>query len=171
MLGYCTIADAFNDYFSNISQNLAHKFIQHNANAYKTYLTSSKSSLFFHPTYFFEVKQQISSLKNKKSCGHDNISAFFIVVGAQVLANLLSYLFNSAFQFGMFPLCLKTAKVIPIFKSGDKSDISNYRPISILSTFSKILEKLICVRTRKLLLKHSIYPRPSMVLVTFRPMH
>ena len=40
---------------------------------------------------------------------------FFIIMGAQVLANPLSYLFNLAFQFGMFPLCLKTAKVIPIF--------------------------------------------------------
>ena len=135
---------------------MANKIIQHNVNAYKTYLTSRNSSLFFHPTFPFEVMQQIASLKNKKSRGYDNISAFFIVVGAQVLANPLSYLFNLAFQFGMFPLCLKIAKVIPIFKSGDKSDISNYRPISILSTFSKILEKLMCVRTRKFLHKHSI---------------
>ena len=82
------IADAFNDYFSNLGQNLANKIIQHKANAYKTYITSkNSSSLFFHPTSPFEVMQQIASLKNKKSCGYDNISAFFIVVGAQVLAN------------------------------------------------------------------------------------
>ena len=137
------IADAFNDYFYNIGQNLANKIIQHNANAYKTYLTSRNSSLFFHAASPFEVMQQRASLKNKKSCRYDNISAFFIVVGVQVLSNPLSYLFNLAFQFRMFPLCLKTAKVIPIFNSGDKSDISNYRPISIPSTFSKILEKLI----------------------------
>ena len=86
-------------------------------------------------------------------------------MGAQVLANPLSYLFNLAFQFGMFPLCLKTAKVIPVFKSGDKS---NYRSISILLTFSKILEKLICVRTRKFLHKHSIL---SPTQYGFRPMH
>ena len=55
-----------------------------------------------------------------------------------------------------------------IFKKGDKNKISNYRPISLLSTFSKILEKLICKRTRKFLDKHSIIPsnqygfRPSL---------
>ena len=73
------IADAFNDYFSNIGQNLANKIIQHNANAYKTYLTSRNSSLFFHPTSPFEVMQQIALLKNKESCGYDYILAFFIV--------------------------------------------------------------------------------------------
>ena len=51
---------------------------------------------------------------------------------------------------------MKTAKVIPIFKKGDKNEISNYRPISLHSTFSKILEKLIFKRTRKFLDKHSI---------------
>ena len=107
--------------------------------------------------------QQKASLKNKKSYGYDNISAFFIVVSAQVLANPLSYLLNLAFQFSMFPLCLKTAKVIPIFRGGDKSDISNYLPISILSTFSKFLEKLICVRTRKFLYNIQ-YLQHSMVL-------
>ena len=60
------IADAFDDYFSNIGQSLTNKIIQHNANAYKTYLTSSNSSsLFFHPTSLFEVMQRIASLKNK----------------------------------------------------------------------------------------------------------
>ena len=111
--------------------------------------------------------QQIASLKNIKSCEYDNISSFFVTVSAEILANPLSYLFNLAFQFGMFPLCLKTAKAIPIFKNGDKSDISNYRPISILSTSSKILEKLICVRARQFLQKHSIL---SPTQYGFRPM-
>ena len=54
------------------------------------------------------------------------------------------------------PDCLKTAKVEPIFKKEDKNEINNYRSISLLSTFSKILENLICKRMRKFLEKHSI---------------
>ena len=65
-------------------------------------------------------------------------------------------LFNYSFRYGIFPDCLKIAKVVPIFKKGDKNEINNYRPISLLSTFSKILEKLICKRMRKFLDKHSI---------------
>ena len=53
----------------------------------------------------------------------------------------LTYLINSSFESGTFPEELKLAKVIPIFKSGDKQDISNYRPISILSFFSKVFAK------------------------------
>ena len=53
----------------------------------------------------------------------------------------LTYLINSSFVCGIFPNELKLAKVIPIFKNGDKQDISNYKPISILSFFSQIFEK------------------------------
>ena len=53
----------------------------------------------------------------------------------------LTYLINSSFECGIFPNELKLAKVIPTFKNGDKQDITNYRPISILSFFSKIFKK------------------------------
>ena len=111
---------------------------------------------FLCPTTYFEVLQEINSLKNKKSCGYDNIPVYFFKVAAKVLATSLSILFNYSFRYGIFPDCLKTAKVVPIFKKGDKNEINNYRPISLLSTFSKILEKLICKRMRKFLDNHSI---------------
>ena len=60
----------------------------------------------------------IMSLKSKKSREYDNILALFIVVGAHVLADPFSYFFNLALHFGMFPQCLKTAKVVHVFKSG-----------------------------------------------------
>ena len=49
---------------------------------------------------------------------------------------------NSSFEHGIFPSQLKIAKVIPIHKSGDSTDVTNYRPISLLSAFSKVVEKL-----------------------------
>ena len=54
----------------------------------------------------------------------------------------LVHIFNLSFSSGICPSEMKTAKVIPLFKSGDRSDFSSYRPISLLSQFSKVLEKL-----------------------------
>ena len=68
-------------------------------------------------------------------------------MAAKVIAAPLAQLFNYTFLSGSFPASLKIAKIVPIYKSGDKSDVSNYRPISILSPISKILEKLIHVRS------------------------
>ena len=89
-------------------------------------------------------------------CGPDEISAKFVILAADILATPLKILFNYAFEFGIFPDCFKTAKVIPIYKQGDKTEMGNYRPISILSTFLKILEKLIYNRTQSFLEKQSI---------------
>ena len=60
-----------------------------------------------------------------------------------VITPILSVLYNACFKFGVFPSNLKIAKIIPVFKSGDKSQVTNYRPIFILSSFSKILEKAV----------------------------
>ena len=68
-------------------------------------------------------------------------------MAAKVIAAPLAQLFNYTFLSGSFPASLKIAKIVPIYKSGDKSDVSNYRPISTLSPISKILEKLIHVRS------------------------
>lgn len=73
-----------------------------------------------------------------------------------IIASTLSVLFNHSFKFGIFPDIFKTAKVVPIYKSGDKLEVNNYRPISLLSCFSKILEKLIFKRVSSFLDKHSI---------------
>ena len=64
-----------------------------------------------------------------------------------VIAPILPILFNACFKFGVFPSSLQLAKVIPVFKSGEKSHVTNYRPISILLCFSKILEKAVYDRT------------------------
>ena len=152
-----TISDSFNTYFSTIGLDLTTKFNGQDTNAYLEFLsTSNISSLFISPCTENEVIQQINSFKNNSSSGPDEISSRFLILAAEVLATPLKILFNYSFKSGIFPDCLKTAKVIPIYKQGDKTDIGNYRPISILSSFSKILEKLVCKRTHSFLDKHSI---------------
>ena len=113
-------------------------------------------SLFLRSTTSFEVFNLISGIKNTKSNGKDNFSAYFLKVAAKVIAAPLAQLFNYTFLLGIFPASLKIAKIVPIYKSGDKSDVSNYRPISILSPISKILEKLIHVRSINFFNKHSV---------------
>ena len=151
------IANNFNDYFSDIGKILADQLKPISENEHTKYLTKRfHQSLFLTPTTSFEVFNLISGPKNTKSTGKDNISAYFLKVAAKVIAAPLAQLFNYTFLLGIFPASLKIAKIIPIYKSGDKTDVSNYRPISILSPISKILEKLIHVRTINFFNKHSV---------------
>ena len=90
------------------------------------------------------VSSSISSLKTNKAVGLDKISARFLKDAVDVITPSLTVLiFNLSFQTRTFPTIWKTAKVIPLFKKGDKQNASNYRPISILLTISKILEKAV----------------------------
>ena len=102
----------------------------------------NSSSLFIQPTSETEVIQLIHSLKNKNSCGPDKISANFVILAADILATTVKILFNYTFEFGIFRDCFKTAKVIPIYKQGDKTEMGNYRPISILSYLFKKFRKI-----------------------------
>ena len=69
---------------------------------------------------------------------------------------MLAILFNACFDFGIFPTCLKIAKAVPVYKAGDINEVTNYRPISILFIFSKILEKLVHTRTLSFLKSHLV---------------
>ena len=68
----------------------------------------------------------------------------------------LTHIVNNSFKSGVFPDSLKTAKVIPIHKAGDKSDVKNKRPVSILNCFSKVFEKAIHQRLSKFLESHQL---------------
>jgi len=82
-------------------------------------------------------------LRNSYSKGYDNLSVDIIKNCSTQLARPLSIIFNKSIENGTVPDELKVAKIIPIYKSEDKKLISNYRPISVLPVFSKILEKVL----------------------------
>lgn len=87
-----------------------------------------------------EIEVAAKKLKNKMTSGPDGIPSFIIKDCINVFVNPMHILFNLALKTAIFPNRWKEAKVTPIFKSGDKSNIINYRSISILSNFSKLFE-------------------------------
>ena len=84
-----------------------------------------------------------SKIKSKNSCGPDNISSRLLKEILPIIADPLCYLFNLSFQTGFIPPRFKLAKVVPVYKSGDRHLFTNYRPISLLSSLSKLLEKIV----------------------------
>ena len=85
----------------------------------------------------------VTKLKLKNSAGPDNISTKVLKLILPTISLPLCHLFNLSLQTGFVPHQLKTAKVVPVFKSGDKHNFTNYRPISLLSSFAKLLEKIV----------------------------
>ena len=96
------------------------------------------------------------STSANKSCGFDGIETKFVKIAAEIIALVLTNLYNHCFAVGVFPTCFKTAKVIPVFKTGEIQKLTNYRPVSLLSCFSKILEKLVHSRTVDFINSHHI---------------
>ena len=98
-----------------------------------------------------EVIRIIKLCKPKDSMAYDDISMWVLSKIAPQVVKPLVHIFNLSFSTGIFPCEMKMAKVIPLFKNGNKSDFSNYRLISPLPQFSKILEKLFNERLQRLL--------------------
>ena len=92
------------------------------------------------------MRKTISNLPTKHSCGFDGISAKLLKVIEPVILKSLTLLINQVLYSGIFPDKLKIAKVIPIFKKDDPSLFENYRPISLLPTIPKVLEKQIFIQ-------------------------
>ena len=108
------------------------------------------------PTDATEIIRIVSEFKNKFSAGFDEIPLNILKSSIVHVAEPISKLINSPFSGGIFPNNLKIAKVCPIYKSGDKRLFSNYRPISVLPSFSKIYEKAVSKRLMSFLDANSI---------------
>ena len=134
------IANAFNDFFTTIGPLLANKIPTSTINPL-SYVKNVPNSIVIEEVSERQVSDIIKSLSNS-SAGWDG---FPISIAKQCSKNFvkpLTALINSSIREGVFPRELKKARVVPIFKTGDKSLINNYRPISILSFYSKVFEKL-----------------------------
>jgi hypothetical protein len=103
-----------------------------------------------------EVEQITSHLKANKSHGHDEIHPKVIKEVGYKISTVLCHIFNQSFKTGIIPNELKISLITPILKNGKNDEFDNYRPISVLSCFSKILEKLMYKRLIDYIEKNNI---------------
>jgi len=150
VIGQLNIANIFNNYFTSVVDSI-------NSNKIKDSTTSRDNSRDYRYNLHrnpcpkinwkyvstHEIEKIIRSLESKTSSGYDELSIQVIKLSLPFVISPLTFICNSVLNSGIYPNRLKYAIVKPIFKKGSKQDISNYRPISILTSFSKILEKLI----------------------------
>ncbi len=126
---------------------------------YSEYLTNAQranNNLFLEPVHPQELITLCNKIKPKTSRGDDNISSKLLKQTITNIAIPLAHIFNQSFSEGQVPTKMKLAKVIPIFKSGDAKLLNNYRPISLLPAFSKLLEKAMAERLTGFLENHHI---------------
>ena len=103
-----------------------------------------------------EILNIVKNLKSKKSTDNTDIDMILIKNIIHNIVEPFTHICNQSFLKGIFPNKMKTAKVIPIYKAGDRHQFTNYRPISLLSQFSKILEKLFVARLDNFIEKYQL---------------
>ena len=148
------IANEFAKYFSTVGKDLASKMNTPNIgiNNYLKNVRSNAKSIFLTPVTTVELERIISKLKPKLSSGLDEINNKIIKELKEFIVPPLSVIFNNSLREGIFPKKMKEAKVVPLFKSKERDLATNYRPISLLLTLSKLLEKLMYSRVYNFLI-------------------
>ena len=150
------IANCFNTYFVEVGPTQASK-IDSNGEDFSQFLsTPCNKSLFFRPTNSVEILSIVHSLKMTYSSGHDEINTHLF---KQIIGSILTplvHIFNLSLTTGIFPDAFKIAKVVPIYKKDDSSQVSNYRPVSILPSLSKVLERLVYNRLYSFLTENGL---------------
>jgi hypothetical protein len=125
--------------------------INKNPNYYlKNHFHKSFPSIKFKNTSPKEIEKIIDSLKIKVSSGYDEVSTEILKISAPFVNSPLSYICNNSMLSGTYSSRLKYAMVKPLLKKGDKENVAIYRPIYILTSFSKVFQRIIYDR----LLKH-----------------
>ena len=140
------IANKFNDYFNTIGTNMAGTIenITNDNIIFSDYLKSNIDTSFeFQLVNEEDVKRTILNLNSKPSSGYNNISTILLKKLEPLITSSLTLIINQSLKTGIFPSKLKLAKIIPIYKKDDCHLISNYRPISLLPSLSKIFEKIV----------------------------
>ena len=110
-----------------------------------------------------ETEKIIKSLKSKNSHGYDRIPMKILQVSTPVIISPLSYIGNKSLSSGIFPSRLKFSEIMPLHKKGDRTDINNIRPISLITSFSKVLEKGIYTRLYQHINQNNILATKNMV--------
>ena len=136
------MANVFNDFFVNVSNQVCSEIPSTKRSPLDYLKNRNTNSFFVRSITHNEIEDIILSLKNGKSTGPFSIPVKLLKLLNPYIYKPLAQIFNESITLGIFPNKLKHAKVIPIHMKGSPTDPSNYRPISFLSVFSNIFEKI-----------------------------
>ena len=154
------IANIFNNYFSTVGKKYANsiKESRKQISCYLQLISNNIKTSYWHPTNASELREIVQQLPNRKSSGYDQIDNVLLKEIFPTIECSLVILFNRLMAEGVFPNSMKVAEVIALYKSKLHSKCTNYRPISLLLTLSKILEKVVYLHTYSFLNKtHQIF--------------
>ena len=149
------IAQGFNNFYINVGPNLASKIPKDNRSPTVYIKQTITETMLVSPVEENEVEEIVKSLKDGSS-GWDAISSHIVKKTYDKFILPLTHIMNLSICSGIFPSPMKIARVIPLFKSGDSTLFSNYRPVSVLPLFSKILERLMYKRLLAFVNKHNL---------------
>ena len=150
------ISNHFNKFFSTIAQQIEGKIVKTNKHFSDFLSEPLQSNFFLTPTLPDEIQEIIKSLNSKKATGPNSIPTKILKVFSKTISIPLANLINLSFECGIFPMSLKVASVTPIHKKGGSLDCNNYRPVSLISNLSKLIEKLVHNRLYNFLEKHKL---------------
>lgn len=151
------LPNKFNQFFSSIAGNVTSHLSPIVDYDFIHDLTPPVASVFeFLPTTVSEVESAIAALKSSSSTGPDGVPSTLLKQCSHLISAPLSHVFNTSLQAGHVPTRMKEGTVKPFLKQGDPQDVTNYRPISLISTFSKIFERIVNKRLVTYLEQNSI---------------
>ena len=137
------IADKFNQFYVNVGSTLSEAIVQPENKSFKDYLlTPVEHTFHFHMVTDATVSKIIADLKPKSSSGVDSVSNKLLKLIKDSVLPVFTLIINQSLESGIFPDKLKIAKVVPIYKKSNEHLLENYRPISVLPSMSKVLERV-----------------------------
>jgi hypothetical protein len=161
------IANKFNEFFTSVAGEISSKINPCPDNVIPT-VSNTEFVMSSVPITHLELSSALNDLQSKKSTDLNDISMHLVKTAFLPLSAPLLHIFNKSIELGVVPDKFKIAKVVPVFKSGDPFDMNNYRPISLLCSFSKILEKIVFNRLMLYLTNHDLLSKDQF---GFRPRH
>ena len=149
------VVENLKEYFTSVGSAISNS-IRPNHIDPLTYMEGSyPRSFFYSHVRSSDVNEVLLSFKNK-NCSLTAVPLKIFKYISDIVSPVLATLINKSFLSGKFPECLKIARVIPLYKGENPSNMNNYRPISILSNFAKIYEKVLYKQLYEYIEKHNI---------------
>lgn len=134
--------DHVNHYFANVGKSLAEEIVNDTSGEQHSSCSHYTSFVLLN-TDNSEVFTTLMNLRSASAPGWDNIPTMFLKIANKLVVPIITHLTNLCFEQGIFPPALKIAVITPIHKNGKTDDPTNYRPISVLTSISKIIEKIL----------------------------